>query len=1723
MILSDTTAAKSYRAEFTCEWLQRPLIDFFRSKDGILAIDGPAGSGKTVLSGWTEERLQRPLGRKSYETMSYTFEADVPSEKTSLAFVKGLVLQLLERDAGDAKLYAYLAKAYNALPSKRSHELEEQLWGALKVGLQTLAASQDVNLVIVIDGLDEVAGGEQTERHLCTHLQDISSKWTNIRSVVFGRDLSWNKSTGVRRIGLKADHVRDDISRALKAEIEDNHQYASQTPEVKDKVLDWVLDNAHQSFLWALLAWRLSKDEVVQKNDIQLVTKAPKTLPAILDKLFASISFSKPETKLLFAWLLAAERPLTLAEIQELYKINLQKGVVEGNSISRKHVEELGGAAIIIRNGIVRFRHASIRDYFLAKTNEGKTLIPLKDAQKDLTLRLLTYIKFHLNKASEPTFDLIDNYVVRESFRSYTLLEYAIRYWVIHFSLSSFYGPKGEIIPSNELKAAFPDTINSLLIEWTCWEPQTSITEALRLHEIALNVRQAIFTEKHISVLQTYIIIALIHQKLSNKRDASSYFYKATKIGRLVLHQYSTITIRCTTLFLSCTEDFTFTSRTEIATYKEEILRYMIEYSKHQNAHSDTVIRYHKLLAALYVSIHEEQRATQIYQELYEIIVVRFGKSSKEAMDISDDLSVTLRKDKKEEDVVTYNESIFETYEQALEVWDRKRIEVTIKVAEYWAAKGELFKAEQVYVTLWQRITEVVRTKQTTEMHLIKIDIALSYVEFLRRSKRIEEASNILIVIWGEYEHQAGNWEILIRLKKIGEVMKTVGLLTVAITVFTSVWGWFKKTGKADAEEARSTTTLISETVDEEITRKITTRTTTTTTTTKTTVVSEEVVRDVYAVTYERCKTTKNYTELLKATSALIKVYIEEERWQQVTETIIKTLEVSWKVLITGEGKLTLPADNTSEYLEIAIRLAGSYHRQHLFEKSEEIYLRLFHASLLSLKVDDERVTNLALVLVQFYEEHHRHEKAITIYAELLDAYKKHLGVTHTLTIKTLYKLGELSLLYGYKERGHKYYLEIVTTLNNNIKHCHPDAVQAAVILVDFYYTEKHWKELQSICAVLWETFVHHHQTYKFTETQIVTIYEKYLYVLENFAKVEYSVLYKITVEYRETTIKVFGAQSSIVTIAMVQLAKICERNEKHYHESITIYEEVLKRIKTTTTTTTVVTTISTIVTVEEIRRRLSRTYVKVIQSGGSTTPAHVERGIVLFRERFEEYKIKYGYWHENTLTELRELLLLYRKQNTKESHAIVVRTLQETVLKIITEETISSRLYSSAITLANIYLACELPEHGHEIIKMLRRQIIFKDTTDSSFVLEKPVGKVSYVFLVVFEETLLKKKTVSYTEIMVDLLTETFLYEQYSISLKKETNVEVILKYGAFLRAFLVVRKREHQIKLLDDQLFEVFLKKYGANFKTKRTITFIFYVSILEELGKEERHYQHVGHAACVSSANKVKLLMQDGKFETAYEVGQAAFQFLSSQKVYRYKENIGWGFKLSLYLAGREITSKHENKMHVTMLELSRAVISEVFAACREHNINFVQLKLEDLDALVSLLGDQQNYEYLEVSLNPDQLTTKLTCFNRFFSLLSGLLVTSKRLGPKNFFSEWAVVSFEHASLPDTTLLPFILQKTLHTIFVVHTVHSHPRLSPLPFSCQVSTPLPTVIVKLWLYLKKCFVLLFMAMTQLMRWTRIVWYKLHNYISNSSDDHMHVLASGTRATKSIVHCTKT
>jgi tetratricopeptide (TPR) repeat protein len=1478
-----------------------------------------------------------------------------------MSFLKILLFQLLERNVGDARLYEKLVKAFETYSGhKDAKELELALWESLKVGLETVD-SRGINLVIVVDGFDEITGGENAA-NLHKRLHDCVDKFSRTRAITLSKPVSHLGGAKCKHLLITPEHTQHDIAAYLRQNLAQYQHYNSQNHGTQEKFVEDLVKKAKGSFLWAYLVIKSLRSETSYESFFKAGLTMHSDVHGLLHKLVEKADLKNPTTKHMLEFMLVAKRPLRVGEMEHLLSVNLQKRTITPITDIGKHIASSPCSVFVVeRKGLIRFKHSAIQKFFNDELC-GKTLLSIKEAHTELTKRMLLYARYHTLAVSyEPSFDVPRSAVLDETFRSHFLMEYIVRNWVSHFRSSALCGAKGKLALSSEFKEIFPASTFFAMIEWSCWQSQMSITEAMECHDLALRIRKACFGEKHPSVMQTVIIMGTFYRSMSDLVKASEFFYHASCIGQAILYKFSTVVVACTSLFLTCTETFTFTKRTEIVTYKENMIRFMIEICKCKHgASSNQVIKWYEVLAKLYIDIKEEYRATIVYKELYEIILIRFGKGHPRARGISETLgrlNVVLQGGS-EEEVVEYNEWIFETSED-MEVTHELRISITIRLAHTYEAQGKWFLAEKLYINLWRRISEICRVKASIEMHMAKINISLEYVRFLQRIKRIEEASNILICLWAEYEHHTCESEtLIIRIKEIGILFKTFGLLTVALSVFTKVWGWFKSKGKTDHEDAISITVLITEVV-EEIT-ETTTVTTTTTTTTVTETVTETILTEIFETSYTRCKDGNVDAHFFKACIALISLYIKQKKWSACEVVIKRSLELTWKAVLTVDAEITLSGSFTKESILIANQLAICYHRQKYFEKAEEIYLRIYRACLTSFSIEDIRVTEASLALIHFYEEYHRHEKAIEIYVELLHGYRKHCGAAHALTIKTLYALGSICIMLGRKD-AYEYYIEIVTTLNKG-EHCRRDAFEAAVIVCRYYYEEKRWAELQKICDVLWETFIHHQDEFKFTEEMITTLYERYIYVLEFHAKVEFSVLYKLSVQYCETVTKYFGVSAAIVITAMIALANICEKNEKHYLESATIYEEVIKKI-TTTTTTTVTETIT-----KTVKKRLSKMYVTIITKGHSTTRTTIERGIAICLEMYESLKLEFGCWHEKTLTQLKELVILYKKHGSHES--TIIRLLQTSVIEIITKVTSSITLYHAASTLASIYVSVGLVKYGQDLLHQLRHLIILHDiasSTEITISLGSKVSKVAFVFLVAFEQSLAEKLVLSYSEVMADILLETQLYEQYTQVIKTETKTEIVLEVGAKLHAFWAFRGRKVECDVLDRKLFAMFKAGYGACINTHDDITFIFYSALLVELGKE-LSIVDFGAIACLVSNLKVKALLEAGDFNKAHEVAKCAFQLISSQRFYHNMRNISYGYKLAECMAGIEVRTPTDNKVRESMLETSRKIVADVLAACREAKVNFVALKFEDVAGLVRLLGDQQNYGELEVRFIP-----------------------------------------------------------------------------------------------------------------------------------------------------------
>lgn len=628
-------ATRSPRAEFTCEWLDRPLVDFARSRDRVLTITAEAGAGKSYLFGWILERFQRRVGHHEYQAIQASVDSQVPAQATQIALVKSLLLQLLEQNVGNVTLFRCLANVTQLSANTSSTEdAEDALWFTLDAALQGLE-----NVVLVIDGLDSLEGDEATKLHAFEHLHDIATKNRhNVRVIILTRPLSkpWPKPT--RQIAMTAQRTTVDVKHLVRTWLLRRGLGTKQ--EIED-ISEQIAQRSKGSLTWADMSLQLLSKATTVTEITTAVKELPATTNELLAKQISTISL-KGEARLIISWLLASKRPLSTVEIQALLELDTQKGTHQPRSTDIvEDIKKFCGSLVIVQDKTVRFRNEAIRLHLLelskkeTKDTEAALLNPT-EANKDLTARLLLYVKTCVTRNVESSLDKINSREIDSLFKTHALLEYATRNWLAHFKNSSFYvnGQVQAELVNGQLKGVFPNSTLLARLEQRCWDKQTLASSANSSHVLALTVRQQALGENAQSVLQSCINVAQSFKKISAPSEASKYFYKAAKIGQNVLGRASDLAVSCATasLDISASIKDKATARNEAVTEREELLKYVIDTEKQRTgSNSALASKYTNELAELYTSIKENDKAEAVYHEVYKTSVAQNGQFSAEA------------------------------------------------------------------------------------------------------------------------------------------------------------------------------------------------------------------------------------------------------------------------------------------------------------------------------------------------------------------------------------------------------------------------------------------------------------------------------------------------------------------------------------------------------------------------------------------------------------------------------------------------------------------------------------------------------------------------------------------------------------------------------------------------------------------------------------------------------------------------------------------------------------------------------------------------------------------------------------------------------------------------------------------------------------------------------------------------------------------------------------
>ncbi|KAJ9664804.1 hypothetical protein H2201_005025 [Coniosporium apollinis] len=1540
ILMSNRMGSRSGREEFTCEWFRPFLIDFARSRDKMFLINGRSGTGKTVLGSWIIETLQRAQGKKSYQVLSHTIDPSLKTEVSQSGVVKSLLLQLLEHKIGDTGFYKQICIAYELMMQGKSADLELAMWKALSIGLRNTS-----NLMLVIDGLDHVSGGEEASVRLLDRLHEVTAGSSAAKCIVLSQPLKKPGSHHARLFTIEASHTREDLRSFVMRAVRSSTKLRGLSEQDKEKIVNNLTSSADGSFAWAIVMLEVLKKENTLPAVMKALDTAPKSIAEAVQVLLSHLDLKNRDTRSMLAWLLASERPLTLAEIKVLLELNISDCI---HSPRLTDVEDDVGRAVgplvDIRDGIVRFRNQSVRQELLKLANsvkdfsnkDAKFPFMFKEAHYDFVARCLAYVKVLVDQPIALADKPLQHDRKADLFRKYTLLEYAVRYWTTHFQNSPMYDPSGKHNITNEFKGCFTSSTLLAIMEYSCWEVQTNMIDAIERHRLALSLRKTIVGERSECVLQSHVAIARLCLKVSRLDEAGQYFYQAYRISQHVLGRTNPIITICVTGYLDSTASFAVKSRDELFTRKEEMLQYIISHMKQtRGASHELSIKYSKTLARLYREVNELERATDIVREVYEMCVEHYGRFHAETRSCFKLLVELYQQTSREDEIIKIQIDTYWSARRSLSITDDTLIDYAASMIDYYETRQEITKAEEIL--------------------------------------RVEEACNILIGTWSDFEYVLSEstssshqtTEIIRSVRITGEQLREVGVLTTANKIFQSLWSYYKRTDRISLSEASSVAVSLAETTrqitetyqtsssqtseeEERILREVFESTVSTTTTTTTTTTSTSTSTST-STTVSKAEAVAR-SSMVGTALTLSSFYVRQERWSEATQICSKTLETIWTFTTTEQGTVTLPVNHRSEAIELAKRIAMCQFRMRRVAEAERYYRLVFNATKATLSVVDDLVIAAFHELVDFYDNTYQFDKVISIYIEFYTELKSQIGATAEQTIRIAYRLAEFCMQQEIVKEAEKYYYEVFIAFGKDPESIHQDAIEATLALCSIHEYAKHWNDARHFYSLLWMTFTKHTKDYTWTSETVDRIYSRYFYILEKELKAECSVLLQITEEFRSSCVTVFGSLHELTIKATFELAKVYERSEQHREKAVSLYEETFKKTSESSSFTS--TTIQR--TITEAKQRLTALY--------ATKSSTSSKAISMYVEEYKATTSAHGYASRTSIEQLSELVTFYSKQDSQELHMKAVETLNTSVTQIVRTEKDSTRLFESATTIARLYLQINQRETAYGLLQEMRRQVVTEDYKSYSKhdISIEGTDRRSFVFIVAFEQALKGSTSESsFSEIMAALMTETLLYQTYTQSIRKKSGFEVTLSQGCRLLIFLQRQQRTEEHQRIDKELFEIFAQALHSQTSSK-TLRELFNICV-HEMGSNNHD------AAVIENAtHAVRVHADASRFDSALALASFLSRFIRLHGGFASQQTVDAGFRLCLYLTGRGCKRCADQKLHQQMLELSTAILAEVLGAALRMKVKFIQMPIKELNELVGLLGEQRSYSALEMIL-------------------------------------------------------------------------------------------------------------------------------------------------------------
>lgn len=1538
-IYANLQATKTLPAELTCEWLFKPLLDFVRSSDKALCIEGTIGCGKSTLYGWIIDSLHNQIGGQDHAVLNYAIDPLLPSEMGIPSLLKGLLRQAYNHNPGLPSLHIALMSAIStAATEDYPYQMTNALWDALELAIRNASRPS----IIVIDGLSELSGGDDIANKCFQRLLRGVSESPMVRLLLLSRPFVHTPDTTARRITIDSSHVHDDIRRIL------DKQVSTSQVEERHEITTWIMSRANGNFLWSLLTLHLWKSEQVQGFAAQ-VDSLPRSLDATLSLLISKIDFTDPPVRLLLLASVITVRPLSVLEAQSLLNLDMtDKSLVRHDLDIPKMVDQGCESIITINDGIIQFRHPlfkeAVRDF--AKRKLGSSL---HDLHVDMANRLLLYLRLVETPRTDLTLISSPSSTVEGLLRSHQLLPYALQYWTYHLIETGLSDNTLSFGPGSETMTVFPDSVSIAVLEASYWAGQRPY-EALQALQVAAQTRRQILGT-HRATLQSTASLAMHLRSTNRLLEAAATFATTIRSSQQILPEFHDFTVNCVSECLAVLDSVTNSDSANLPATKADLLLYMIaNHSKKSGPDSDRALEFKRLLARHYAETSQEIACTGVYRDIYRFTVDRYGKLSPQAKAVARDLVTILQKSDRSGDQDQCSDMAYDDVIDVFSVTDSRRIKASITKAATFKSQNDTLNAELMYLDLLHGIIDNCQDRETDEDQRNLVRVGLLYAGLLFEQDRKEEAQGILFGLWTHFETQPGREQTVSNLlKDIATEAKRAGHPTIALGVLQSIAERSKADDvhSVDAHEVEETIShVLSELLDNIQGGSVLPKAT-----------EDALMR--YSQYAEIQGASVTDSRLIHITQALVGSFSIEQRWHDVVNVASAALNLVWPAALDVSGKFPTSDDFDPALGNVGVILAMAYSMIDEERIAGYIYRNILRSARSSRISNPQFIARVAQATLDTFERLGRTDEMIGIGRENVDHYRTMLGEGDPLTLEATYSLASLCMQHGEHEIARPYYARIVDVLK---KPTYYDlrAIPALKALILIFRGKRSWTQAEEVYKSLWQTFLEKGKEYSIPEETVKALYRGYSQLLEDELHVEAEVLHRVREEYRIGCASTFGDRAPVTLEASVSLAKSWQQKELDSPDAIRIYESIIDGQRSENIS--LQPNVSGLL--EQAESALIEHYCTHLDN--DMDQETLARATGLQMKQYLKEIAQSGNYSPKGLTSLGIWVYLLTKEGSLQSRKTAIQELEQAVVSVLLSDCNGKACLDAGTILASSFVECGYATEGIDAARTLRQQIIFRKANDSEQYFSKGIETIDrskLTFIAVFEARM-RGSLKGFMEIHSVTLLEAALWESFEASIQTQLPLELVLARGMKLQNLLKSHHSAYQDERLEQQMFDRFMESYSAAFTTGAQAALKFFLVLIRGLsqGPAERDLPHL---ACIAVKEEVKRLIDRKEFTELMEIATAGFDFIHFVGAYGNNLDIDYGFQLGLILSDPALWLSSKQAATEQALELSKSILREVLKLCRANELTFEHISIEELSKVAAVLGVQQNYSDLEVS--------------------------------------------------------------------------------------------------------------------------------------------------------------